>query len=467
MCLVSVILRFFSFFPSVIDHDESTYLEMAREMLEGKVLYVDVIDIKPPGIFLILSGFQLLFGYSIFFIRLLVTLWIGLTAFLIYSSGMLLFRDKKASVAGGIIYIFFISTWSFYGISITPEIFFNLFTILALWILLKYQSAWRYLLAGLVAGFGFIVKYFVMMDFAAFMLFFIFLKNYEEGRKPGFFKVTLQVALAGIGFALPFLAANIYYYATGHFDAFADMIYLAPSRYPSAFQPWRIIRYTLDLHIRFFPVFFFFYYALFDKRLRKPEISETRRLIIPWAILALFAVQLSGNNYGHYAIQFMLPVSLMGGLFFHSERPLPGLLGRFFHGRAWRITLAGLLILVASLKLEYFFRHDKPREIAAYLEPKLKPEDVIYTGNYHHILYYLLKKDSPTPYIHRSLLTVPRHLHAFGIDQEAEFAKIIEQQPLYILTEKDYPPNIMKDYIDENYELEKDFGDKVLLWRRK
>ncbi len=49
--ILSVALRFFSFFPSVLDHDESTYLEIAREMLEGKALYVDLIDIKPPGIF--------------------------------------------------------------------------------------------------------------------------------------------------------------------------------------------------------------------------------------------------------------------------------------------------------------------------------------------------------------------------------------------------------------------------------
>jgi hypothetical protein len=60
-CLLAVILRFFSFFPSVIDHDESTYLEMARMILAGKILYVDMIDIKPPGIFLILA--DLLFVY--------------------------------------------------------------------------------------------------------------------------------------------------------------------------------------------------------------------------------------------------------------------------------------------------------------------------------------------------------------------------------------------------------------------
>lgn len=49
---VSVLLRLFSFFPSVLDHDESTYLIIGREILQGKELYTDVTDTKPAGIFL-------------------------------------------------------------------------------------------------------------------------------------------------------------------------------------------------------------------------------------------------------------------------------------------------------------------------------------------------------------------------------------------------------------------------------
>ena len=36
-----------------------------------------MIDIKPPGIFFILAGFQAIIGYSVFVIRILVALWIG------------------------------------------------------------------------------------------------------------------------------------------------------------------------------------------------------------------------------------------------------------------------------------------------------------------------------------------------------------------------------------------------------
>jgi 4-amino-4-deoxy-L-arabinose transferase-like glycosyltransferase len=464
--LLVVILRFFSFFPSVIDHDESTYLEMARQLLTGKVLYEDMIDIKPPGIFLILAGFQAVFGYSIFFIRLLVALWIGVTAFMIFKTGKLLFNDHNASLAAGIIYILFISTWSFYGISITPEIFFNLFTIVSLYLLVKNDSAWNYLFAGLLAGMGFVVKYFVLVDFAVFILFFLFLYKRENVQRRPVSKIILSLMMAGVGLILPFGLTNLYFYVTGHWDAFFNIIYLAPQRYPSPINPVKMSKFLLDFQLRFFPIFYFFYYSLFDKSLKSRRIANIKGLLLFWSLTSLFAVVISGNHYGHYTIQLMLPVSLMAGLFFHSERSLPSYLHWMTAKRIGLIVLVSMILLITAMKLEYVIRQDTPREIANYLRPRLKESDVLYTGNYHHILYYLLKKDSPTPYIHRTLLIDEGHIKTLNIDATVEFQKIINQRPLYIMTQKEYPQGMMKDHIINNYTVEKDFGNRVLLWRR-
>jgi 4-amino-4-deoxy-L-arabinose transferase-like glycosyltransferase len=464
---LSVILRFFSFFPSVIDHDESTYFEIAREMLGGKLLYVDLIDIKPPGIFMILAGFQAVFGHSLFVIRLLVAIWISLTAFMVYKSGKLLFNDARSSLAAGIIYIFLISTWSFYGISTNPEIFFNLFTILALFILLKGKGVWKFFLAGLLGGIGFIVKYFVLLDFAVFILFFLFLQRLEEGEKRNVSGVIVSLILAGIGFLLPFALCNLYYLETGHFDAFVNIIYMSPQRYPSPINPIKMPLFLLDFQLRYFPVFFFFYYALIDWKYSFSGRRGTKLLLILWTISSLVAVVISGNHYGHYTIQLMLPVSLMAGAFFHPSRTLPRYLSWINTRKAGLSAMIVITAVVALMKLEYFIRQDTPREIAQYLKPKLGANDTIYTGNYHHILYYLLKKDSPTPYVHRSILYDNRHIKALNIDQNAEFERIINMNPVYILTQKEYPAGRMKDFIMENYLLEKDFGNTIRLYRRE
>ncbi len=186
-------------------------------ILSGKTLYVDMIDIKPPGIFLILAGFEALFGYSIFVMRLLVALWIAFTAFMIYKTAGLLVKDHRASVAAGIIYLLITSTWKAYGISITPEIFFNLFTISALYILLKKNSYMNYLLAGLVAGAGFIVKYFVIFDFAAFMIF-VFILELRGKENLNIRKLAFSLLLAGFGFFAPFALANLWFFLDGHFE---------------------------------------------------------------------------------------------------------------------------------------------------------------------------------------------------------------------------------------------------------
>jgi 4-amino-4-deoxy-L-arabinose transferase-like glycosyltransferase len=462
--LLAIVLRFFSFFPSVIDHDESTYLIMARMILQGKTLYVDMIDIKPPGIFLILAAFQAVFGYSIFILRLLVSLWVAVTAFMIYKTGRVFFKDEKSSLAAGIIYIFLISTWSFYGISITPEIFFNLFTISALYILLKKQSLLNYMVTGLLFGIGFIIKYLVLFDFTVFMVFF-FILNFQKKERISIIRMLTYIFLAGICFLLPFGLANLVYYLNGHFDSFYNIIYLSPARYPSVPNSWKMIKFIIDFQLRFFPAFFFFYYAIFYTINISPEVSLAKRLSIFWFLMALIAVVIAGKTYGHYTIQLMLPVSLMAGVFFHSARVLPIYLQWLFRRKTGLVLISVLIVLVSAIKLEYVFQKDIPREIASYLEPRLKPDDVIYTGNYQQIIYYLLGKNSPTKYIHRTLLIVPSHIKALDIDVDKEFRHIIAQRPVYVITEKEYPAGLMKDFIMNNYHAEKTFSKGILLWR--
>lgn len=463
-CFLAVILRLFSFFPSVIDHDESTYLEIARMVLEGKTLYVDMIDIKPPGIFLVLAGFEWLSAYSILVIRLLVAIWIALTAFMVYRVAKILVNDHRASFAAGMIYIFLLSTWSFYGISITPEIFFNLFTIMSLWVMIRYSGKSRFFLAGLLAGLGFIVKYLVLFDFAAIFLFILY--SEIRNQKSAIRNVILPVTLAGFGFAIPFLSMNLWYMLNGHFDALYNIVYLAPSKYPAAFDAWKMLKFILDFNLRFFPVFFFFYYFLLNKNSTGNSLGFVRRLGLVWSILALAAVMIAGKTFGHYTIELMLPVSLLAGMFFHSESKMPWNFSRLLANNWGKAILLVLVLSICLMKIEYVTRKDVPCEVADYLRPKLKADDVIYTGNYHHIIYYLLNKDSPTKYVHRSLLIEPNHIRALNINVDAEFRHIMHQEPAYIIVQRAYPAGMMRDYISEHYVVDKEFGDNVLVYKR-
>ncbi len=54
----------------VIDWDETTFLLMGQEILDGHLPYVRIFDVKPPGIFLFLAAVTGLFGKSIVAVRL-------------------------------------------------------------------------------------------------------------------------------------------------------------------------------------------------------------------------------------------------------------------------------------------------------------------------------------------------------------------------------------------------------------
>jgi 4-amino-4-deoxy-L-arabinose transferase-like glycosyltransferase len=104
--LASVGMRFFSFFPSLLGHDESTYMIIGRDILNGKLLYTDVTDTKPVGIFLFYAMLEFLFGSSIFMKRLAFSILVGITSFLIFKVSKKLFTNQKVAFASGIIYIF-------------------------------------------------------------------------------------------------------------------------------------------------------------------------------------------------------------------------------------------------------------------------------------------------------------------------------------------------------------------------
>jgi 4-amino-4-deoxy-L-arabinose transferase-like glycosyltransferase len=460
-------LRFFSFFPSVIDQDEATYFEIGRQLLEGKELYVDYIDIKPPGMFMIMAGFQAIAGNSSFFIRLFSALWIGLTAILLFRTIVLLLGKREPGLAGGVIYIFMVSCWAFYGLSVNTEIFFNLFTVLALYFFLRNRGGYDFLIGGFAVGFGVLIKQVMIFDILAFFVFFMILVM-RDVRTKSLITLGRKILLATAGFLIPLGVAVFYFHRLGNLDEFQYIVLTAPRRYPTVFHAGRMAVYILDFVLRYAPVFFlYFWFILRQKGPNNRVFADYRLLGIIWTIFALVAVLIPGNRFGHYTVQLMLPVSFTAAGFFHPESPKPAWLLRFFRPVV-SILLAGVLAagIVLLQKMEFFDKPDIPREVADYLNPRLGHDDRIYSGNFNHIVYFLLEKDSPTPYLHQSLLLQENHIRTLGIDTLSEYSKIRESRPLFIISKTNPPPSWIRGYIDENYELIEVIRDEAFIFQK-
>ena len=153
LLLLAVLLRWGTFFPSVINHDESTYFLIGKGLLEGQTYLVDSYDTKPVGIFLVYALMSWLGGSSIFMLRLFTALVVGLTAYLLYRLGNKASGSQNVGWAAGISYLMLASIFKFYGISPNTELFFNPFTLGALLLVWgEGRKLPHFILAGLLLG---------------------------------------------------------------------------------------------------------------------------------------------------------------------------------------------------------------------------------------------------------------------------------------------------------------------------
>ncbi len=462
----SLLMRFFSFFPTLISHDEGTYFVIAREMFLGKIYFVDLVDTKPIGLYLLIG---MLFKYvasSIFLVRMLAAIVIGCTSFVIYKISLHDQGKMKPALAAGAIFIFLLSVFTQFGVFLNQELFYTLFTVLAFYVYLRWRKAAGFLLLGLLLGTGFIFKYVVLFDLAAWLLFYFItalMKKEQKEIRTAFGNCVVSC----LGFLVPFALVVLYYYQIGHLKELWFYTFGVTSRVPVDRTLWQTLVYIGDFHFRFLPVLFFFYYALFRKPGGSVTYSIPKGLIITWCLVVLVAVLAPGKPFGHYFIQLMVPVSIVAGRFFIPELKKPLWINKVISHPVGTIILAVLITFqVFMQKYDYFSKPDVPKEVAAYLRPMLQPEDRIYTGNYQQVLYYLLNKDCPVKYVHRTLMCNKEHRSALQIDLEKEMEMLMKKDFRFVLMKGPYCYEPMNAYIRKHYQLIKEFPGGVEVYEQ-
>jgi len=466
---LSLVMRFFSFFPSVMDHDESTYLVIADALRHGDVYLRDVIDTKPIGIFTLLAIFQMLFGKSIILFRIITAIWIALTAWMLYLAHRELIKDSPGykhnagPVASGVIYVFIISIFTFYGISPNTEHFFNLFTITALFLILRYQGLLWLFLAGVLLGLGFMIKYVVLFDALALGLFYLW-RQVSAGKKWMYW--FSRCALMAIGFIIPFLCVWMYYRQLGMEETFMFFSFELSGRYIIN-PPWyEYIRYVMDGLLRFLPVTVWFVFCSWHWRATGISLPLLSWL---WGGLVIIIILLPGKLFAHYFIQFMLPFSLLAGSFFDPRRS-PGRPYGWMRKPSIGYPILAILIIVnvAFQKSDYAAKKDHAAEAAQYLNTQLQPGDQLYTANAPQIIYLLTGTQSPTPYVHPSLIWDKNNSTALGIDRDEEWNKILAQEPRFILIKDNLKPdNPILPALDTAYQQVQTFGKELVLFERR
>jgi hypothetical protein len=394
--------------------------------------------------------------------RLIFALIVGLTAFFINKVSIKLFENKAAAFASGLIYIIYTSTWTYHGRSPNTELLFNLTTICTLLLFLKPGRA-NYFLGGLITGIGFIIKYLVLLDLAAFMIFFFILEIVKNRNVIHEISFWLRYILAGTGFLIPFGIVNLWFRLFGDYSSFYFITFELPSNYGSDPSLKRYLTMILDFTAKFLPVSYMIFYILLKKD--KPVSTQYKYFFALWVIFVLIAMYLPGREYSHYTVQLMLPLSLLAGIFFHPGFKKDKVTTRIYSGKTGIIILVTVMIAIQAITFDNeIIDPDYPREIAEVIEKDLKPGEHVYVSNYEHIIYYLLDLSTPTRFVHSVMLFSDYH-KAYKINAVKEIQRIIANKPAFVVIER--KNELVEKLIRNNYKLIRNFRDnEIKLYKR-
>lgn len=474
---LSLFFRFWSFFDSVIDRDESLYFLIAHSFLNGIPPYVEVWDNKPPGIFILFSLSILIFGDSITSIRILACLSVASTSYFLYKIAKLISKNnEKIGLLAGILYLVF--SLSNNGVAANAEILFAPFVALAFYLLFKdtkYRS-FTFFIIGVLLGIAMQIKYVVLMDFIAFLVI-VSTRLFFKTNKGNKLKTTLikVYSFSILGFILPFLLTIIYFITVGHFDEYFYATLISNSKYIDATAFYlRNLLSALGIQIYTdFPLYLCLILSLiYIKSSKEISLKDKMNLgnLICWFSFTFLATLVSKRFIGHYYLQLLPPLCLISSyiivktvnkqtikskrdIFLISVSILIGLITLYPH-------LQKNTKLVLDRYIKQTYSEEKEVLIANYIKKQISPNDYIYIINYQPIIYYLVSAKLPTKYVFPSHL-ISYYSEITGINPVEELTSIMNKKPLYVLLDEEERIEnnefriALDMYLENNYFLEK------------
>ncbi len=212
--LLAFALRYPSLYEPRWYGDEGIFSAIAQNIRDGRTLYADAWDNKPPLIYFTYAGIQWAFGTSVFALHLAATVAVLATQAVVMTIGAVLYGARRAVVAGAL-FAFAMGTPLLEGNLAMTETFMILPSSLAVLVFVLAErrrdaSLWWYGGAGLLIGVAAGYKQVALFDGAAIGVM-IWLTHGRPMRAIG--------AFAG-GVAVPVAASAVLFLAAGAFGAY-------------------------------------------------------------------------------------------------------------------------------------------------------------------------------------------------------------------------------------------------------
>ncbi len=425
-----------------MDWDESLYFLVAAQWRAGQLPYTTIWDNKPVGIYAILAVFQALFGERVFAMRIASAVVGGLTAYVVYRIGRQLNgagRRGPALLAGG---AYLVCSLSNDGMAANTEPFMAGFTALA--VLTAAGPGWpwrRGVLAGVLVGAAFMVKYVAVFEAPAVLLL-LLLRHPTPG-----WRGRIGLALAfGAGAAAPLAATILLYWHAGALGLWWSASVASNFRRVGGAVPPGALAYAARLELlRLGPLLglgLLVLAAAARLAWRRPwrAADGVTLFLALWLLGGCVGVAAAKSFYDHYFLQ-LLPVLCVTLGWWASclpgwRRPMLGLAAALVLALpAWAAVVAlrqAAAPVLAWQGTHFVIRPDTPRLIARDLAPALG-DGGLYVFDGQPILYALLRRQPPTRYVFPSILTTGFLAHVAEVDAPAEVTRILAGRPRFIV----------------------------------
>jgi 4-amino-4-deoxy-L-arabinose transferase-like glycosyltransferase len=303
---ITFLARVPSLFEPLWVEDEAIYLTIGQKILRGGLLYANIFDHKPPGIYYLVAAAIKLLGPSIWSLRFLLMIWVLATLTAFYFLVKKVFGQREALVATILLSIL-TSTPLIEGNVANSEILMILPIILGVLVGLNKN----FFLSGTFFSLAFLLKFPAVFDFAAFFVFIGLAIN-----KGTVFQTLKNLSGLVSGFLVPVAFVSLYFAARGTFGVYFSSAFLYNVSYVGDNNHF-IVENGL-LFIKALPLLILLIYLIKRalgnfKSKRKVEASFFQFLVI-WLVFSFYGAILAGRPYEHYLIQVAPSFSLIAAL---------------------------------------------------------------------------------------------------------------------------------------------------------
>jgi 4-amino-4-deoxy-L-arabinose transferase-like glycosyltransferase len=464
--LYFIIVFFLLRLPSLIEPlwygDEGIYQVIGMALNNGKILYSQIWDNKPPLLYIIYA----LAGSDQFTVRLLSLISGAVSLIPFYYLSKKLFNTHKMSVITTAIYIFLLGTPFIEGNIANAENFMLLPIVLSGLLLygalgIKHtpfgnlEVYKKLYVSGLFLGIALLLKTVAFFDFAAFLTFLVI----SLGKAKFLWK---KIVYYCVGFLLPLFVTGIYFLFQNAFADFIRAVFLGNISYVGYAnellvpQGWLYIK-LLALVLAIGAVMF-----------NRKKLSSEDIFIYLWFIFSLSSAVFSGRPWPHYLLMAVPAASLMAGLVIEQKSankkivPFGFLLilvvlsaslfklntGSF--GGLWSYYKNFGLFITDNKSIESYqkyFDKNVPRdyEVAQFIISKAKKDEGIFVWGNNPQIYVLANKIPPGKY------SVEYHISQDkdGVKETVEDIKRIKPKYIIALPEVREFQFITKDYINK------------------